>query len=222
LIAVNRSKLAQNLIRIHKVITRALDIGLEKGNEYLESGFPPEKEFAGYSCYIQCLATVLSAHHISEDIITFPAFRTVLPNAPYARLGSDHHKISMLLASVAPAIKELAGESPETSLRSVIEFLTKIHNLWAPHIYLEEQYFSSDVLNSVMSPEDQLKISLAASKHSQVHSDPAYWVIPFLLYNLEKDDRQEMASLIPRELVEEMVPVVWKEKWEPMQPFLLE
>jgi hypothetical protein len=219
--ALNRSKLAQDLVRIHKVITRALDIGLEKGNDYLESGFPPEQESAGYSCYIKCLSSVLSAHHISEDIITFPAFRTVLPNAPYARLASDHHKIEMLLASIAPAIKELTGESPETSLRSVIEILSKIHNLWGPHIYLEEQYFSSGVLNSVMIPEDQQKVNLAASKHSQEHSGPPYWVIPFLLYNLEQDDRQEMASLIPRELVEEMVPVVWKEKWEPMQPFLL-
>jgi hypothetical protein len=218
----NRLNLAQDLVRIHKVITRALDMGLEKGHDYLESGFPPEQEFAGYSSYIQCLATVLSAHHISEDIITFPAFRTVLPNAPYARLASDHHKIEMLLASIAPAIKELRDVSPETSLRFIIEFLTKIHTLWGPHIFLEEQYFSSEVLNSVMIPEDQLKISLAASKHSQEHSEPPYWVVPFILYNLERDDREVMATMIPKTLVEEMVPVVWKEKWAPMKPFLLD
>lgn len=218
----NRSNLALDLMRIHKVITRALDIGLEKGNDYLESSFPPEQELAGYSSYIHCLATVLSAHHISEDIISFPAFRTVLPNAPYARLASDHHKIEMLLASIAPDIKELSGASQENSLRSIIDFLTKIHNLWRPHIYLEEQYFSSDVLNAVMSPEDQLKISLAASKHSQEHSEPPYWVVPFILYNLEHEDRKLMEAMIPKTLVEEMVPVVWKEKWAPMKPFLLD
>jgi hypothetical protein len=220
--APNRSNLAQDLVRIHKVITRALDISLKKGQDYLESDLPPEQEFAGYTSYIHCLTTVLSAHHISEDIISFPAFRTVLPNAPYARLASDHHKIEMLLASIPPTIKELTDETAETSLRSITEILTKIHTLWAPHIYLEEQYFSSDVLNSVMVPEEQQKISLAASKHSQEHSEPPYWVVPFILYNLTREDREAMATMIPKTLVEEMVPVVWKEKWAPMKPFLLE
>jgi hypothetical protein len=42
------------------------------------------------------------------------------------------------------------------------------------------------------------------------------------LYNLTREDREAMATMIPKTLVEEMVPVVWKEKWAPMKPFLLE
>lgn len=218
----NSSNVAQDLVRIHKVITRSLDISLKKGQDYLGSGLPQEQELAGYSAYAHCLATVLSAHHMSEDLISFPAIRTVLPDAPYARLASDHHKIAMLLASIQPAIEGLTGVAPENSLWSVKDSLTKIYNIWGPHIYLEEQYFSSGALNSVLTPEEQLRISLATSKHSQEHSEPPYWVIPFLLFNLEGADRDVMASLLPKTLVEEMIPVAWKEKWEPMKPFLLE
>jgi hypothetical protein len=214
--------IALDLVRIHKVITRALDVDLNKGRDYLQTGLPQPQELAGYSAYTHCLATVLSAHHLSEDLISFPAFRTVLPNAPYARLASDHHKIEMLLASVQPAIKDLSGSTSEDGLRSIINILTKINTLWDPHIYLEEQYFSSEVMNSVLKPEEQKAISQVASKHSQEHSEPPYWVIPFILFNLEADDRATMASMFPQPLVEEMVPVVWKDKWESMKPFLLE
>ena len=218
----NSSNLAQDLIRIHKVITRAKGICLQNGRDYLESGFPPESIMAGYSSYIHCLATVLKTHHLSEDLIAFPAFRLVLPNAPYARLASDHHKIEMLLASIQPAIKELSGAKPDHGLRSIITSLEKIDTLWDPHIHLEEKYFSNDALNSIMNTEDQQRISQVVNRHSQEHSEPPYWVIPFVLYNLEGEDRQVMAANLPKDVVDEKVSVAWKEKWEPMKPFLLD
>jgi hypothetical protein len=218
----NSSNLAQDLIRIHKVITRAKGICLQNGRDYLESGVPSKRLLAGYSSYVHCLATVLRTHHLSEDLIAFPAFRFVLPDAPYARLASDHHKIEMLLASIQPAIKELTGATPANGLRLIITSLEKIDTLWDPHIHLEEQYFSSDALNLVMNTEEQQRISQVTNRYSQEHSEPPYWVVPFVLYNLEGEDRQVMANNLPKDVVDEKVPVTWKEKWEPMKPFLLD
>jgi hypothetical protein len=44
---------------------------------------------------------------------------------------------------------------------------------------------------------------------------------PFLLYNLPTEERAIIAQAMPPIVTRQLVPVVWKEKWEPMSPFLL-
>jgi hypothetical protein len=46
--------------------------------------------------------------------------------------------------------------------------------------------------------------------------------VPFVLYNLPAQERAIQARTMPSAVVEELVPVVWKEQWAPMQPFLLD
>ncbi len=53
------------------------------------------------------------------------------------------------------------------------------------------------------------------------HSGPDYLVVPFLLYNLSPEDRATMSAEMPPVVTQQLVPVVWKEKWQPMSPFLL-
>jgi hypothetical protein len=45
--------------------------------------------------------------------------------------------------------------------------------------------------------------------------------VPFALYNLPDEERAILARTMPPKVIDELVPVVWKEKWAPMQPFLL-
>ena len=90
--------LAKDLLRIHKVITRGLDMSLVKGKAYLQSGFSQPQALLGYSSYTHCLCSVLDSHHTSEDIIAFPEFRLVIPSAPYAQLAYDHNEIERLLS----------------------------------------------------------------------------------------------------------------------------
>jgi hypothetical protein len=59
-------------------------------------------------------------------------------------------------------------------------------------------------------------------EHSQEYSKPDFLVIPFLLYNLPLEDRIIFSQGMPPILTEQMVPVVWKDKWAPMKPFLLQ
>ena len=215
-----KPNLAQDLVRIHKVITRAIEVCQGRGAEYLKSGLPDPVELAGYGSYTHCLMTVLGAHHTSEDQITFPEIRKVLPSGPYARLAAEHHGIAQLLSWLPARILDLSID-PINAISGIHSTLQKVSNLWPPHYQLEEKVFNEQAINSLLSPEDQIRISQAASRHSQEHSEPAYWVVPFILFNLESDDRMTMASFFPPEIMGELVPVVWKEHWEPMKPLLL-
>jgi hemerythrin-like domain-containing protein len=215
------TNLAADLIRIHKVITRGLNVGLVKGREYSQSGFPQPQALVGYSSYTHSLASVLDSHHMGEDLIAFPKFRLVISSAPYAKLVYDHLQIETLLAPLPPIIAALPDDAHK-GLESIVDTLRKISEIWEPHIQLEERYFSEAAINAVIAPEDQRRISEAAGKYSQEHSGPPYWVIPFVLYNLERDERAIMASTFPAMIMDELVPKVWAEQWSPMKPLLLD
>ena len=212
--------LAADLIRIHKVITRGLDVCVVKGKEYLQSGFSLPQALLGYSSYTHSLASVLDSHHTGEDIIAFPEFRQIIPSAPYAKLASDHNEVERLLTPIPTAIANLSDDTHK-GLLTIVDSLRKISEIWARHIQLEEHFFSKETLNAVMAPEDQRRISEASGKHSQENSQPPYWVVPFVLYNLDREDRAMMAASFPAMIVNELVPKVWAEQWAPMKPFLL-
>ncbi len=213
--------LATDLLRIHKVITRGLDICLVKGKAYLQSGFSQPQVLLGYSSYTHSLISVLDSHHTSEDIIAFPEFRLVIPSAPYAQLAYDHNEIERLLEPLPPVIANLSDDT-HNGLVNIVVTMDKISEIWAPHIQLEEHFFSVETLNEVMVPEDQRRISEATAKHSRDNALPPYWVVPFVLYNLDRVDRAIMASSLPANITEELVPKVWAEEWAPMKPFLLD
>jgi hemerythrin-like domain-containing protein len=212
--------LAADLIRIHKVITRGINVCLVKGREYLQSGFPQSQALLGYSRYIHSLASVLDSHHTVEDIFAFPELRRMIPSAPYAKLASDHNQIEGLLTTLSPLIAELSDG--HKGLVSIVDTLRKTSEIWEPHIQLEERYFSEATLNAVVPLDDQRRISEAIGKYSQEHSGPPYWVVPFILYNLERDERAIMAATFPALILEEMVPTVWADQWAPMKPLLLD
>lgn len=213
--------MAQDLVRIHKVITRAIDVGLIKGKQYLNAGFTNTEELVGYSRYTHSLVEVLDSHHTGEDLIIFPKLHGVLPSAPYARLTAEHHQVERILAVIRPVLESLSEQSLD-GLNTIVESLEKLSQLWSPHYQVEERTFSAEAINAVLSLDDQKRISAAASKHSQEHSGPAYWVIPFILYNLLGEDRSTMEAFLPPAIVEELVPKAWKEQWEPMKPLLLD
>jgi hypothetical protein len=53
-------------------------------------------------------------------------------------------------------------------------------------------------------------------------ASPTYLAVPFLLYDLPPEEKAIQARGMPPELTEQLVPVVWKEQWAPMKPFLLD
>ena len=214
--------LAKDLIIIHKVITRGLEVGLSNGKTYLQTGFAQPQLIPGYSSYIHSLASVLDAHHTGEDLIAFPEFRKLIPSAPYLRLATDHQKIEELLEFVPSALHDLTGDTLQHGLQVLVDTLERITDVWYPHIQLEEHYFSEEAISQVMQLDRQGAISAATSKHSQEHSEPAHWIIPFILFNLDHDDRLSFSANLPPEVINQLVPGTWKDLWAPMKPFLLD
>jgi hemerythrin-like domain-containing protein len=214
--------LAQDLVRIHRAITRGLTVAVTEGTHFIRKGFPDPNIQQGFADYIPSLAAVLGAHHLSEDEILFPALKEKLSEAPYMRLSDDHQFIETSLDVVRKLIADLKSGSYKVGLGIVIEGFKRDTTIWTPHIRMEEGYFSQDAIASVMTQEEQAQISTSMAKHSREHAGPPYLALPFVLFNLSVEDRAAMVRTLPKEVMEEFIPKIWKENWAPMKPFLLE
>ena len=213
---------ARDLVRIHKVITRGLAISLESGAEFIQAGFPDLRMHHGFADYSLSLTIVLEAHHLAEDNVAFPIFKKKLPQGPYERLSATHKEIEALLVPLRRAVVDVAGDKFEASLTLLVDGLRKIAEVWAPHIRMEESIFSLEALSEVMSQEEQASLSIAMGRYSSEHATPAYYALPFVLFNLSGDDRAAMGATIPATVMDDLIMKAWKDQWEPMKPFLLE
>lgn len=213
--------LGRDLVRIHKAITRGLAVGASSGTRFLGHGFPEETLRQGFADYVRTLALVLSAHHLGEDEIAFPALKAKLPAAPYERLAADHLKIEGLLGAVGGAAGHLTEGGGDAGLRVVVDGLKGISAVWSTHIELEERHFDEKALGEVMELEVQAEVSGAMAKHSQEHAGPPFLALPFVLFNLDGEDRAGFAAALPKAVTEALIPGEWKDKWAAMKPFLL-
>jgi hemerythrin-like domain-containing protein len=218
----NLPNLAGDLLRIHRAITRGLTVGVTRGSDFVREGFPDQSLQQGFALYLQALTAVVSAHHLGEDDVAFPALKQKLPAVPYERLGADHITIETALNLMKSALPELAGANSAAAWVKVVDGLKSILAVWNPHIEVEQNAFSSTAIAGVMTPAEQAQLSIALAKHSQEHVGQPFLGLPFVLFNLAPADRAEMAATMPKMLVQELIPGEWKEKWAPMKPFLLD
>jgi hypothetical protein len=213
--------LGTELLRIHSIITRGLKISIEYGKSFAEQGYPSARMREGFINYVRSCLAVLDSHHRVEEQMAFPYFRDVIPEAPYELLTSQHQSMLPVLAQsliVVGEANEFSGNAPSDKLH----FLLKaINDIWQPHIRLEEDHFTVGRINRMVSPEEQMRLIKLFVEHSRQYSKPDYLVIPFLLYNLTPEERHAFAKGLPPVVTEELVPVVWREKWAPMEAFLL-
>ncbi len=216
------SRFAQELLRIHRVISRGLIVSVAKGTDFMQARFPDPEMRKGYTDYTRSLAAVLDAHHLVEDEIVFPYLKDKVTAVPYEQLARHHQAICALLDPAEKAIPPVAEKGLSPDLAVLLDVLRKIANLWRPHIQAEEFYFTEDALAAAVSPEEQERLSTAMAKYSQEHAAPPALTMPFVLFNLEAQDRAAMAASLPAEVVEELIPKTWKEQWAAMKPFLLE
>jgi len=212
--------LARELLRIHRVITRGLDIGTTKGTEFQRRGFPNTRLRRGYTDYTQSLAIVLRMHHLAEDEIGFPFLKEKFPSVPFERLVRDHQEMETLLETLMKAIAAVAGDSGDMNL--LVDTLRRVSAIWTPHIRVEEENFTEDAVAAMVDSADQVRLSAEFGKHSQAHAKPAFLTLPFVLYNLNTEDRALMAAQLPGVLKKVLIPFVWKNKWAAMKPFLLD
>lgn len=212
--------IARSLFTIHAVITRGLHVSLEYAGKFQAEPQLGYQYRTGFADYVHSLASVLHSHHLVEDDLTFPYLRIKLPDAPYDLITAQHQEMIPLLEELEKS-NEYWKTGNDAELRNMQSILKSISDLWHPHIKLEEEFFTIEKLDGCIPPEEQMEKIKEAAAHSQKNSGPPFLVLPFILFNLPEPARSGMKKAMPAEVIEQLVPITWKESWEPMQPFLL-
>ena len=218
----NSSELFDSFIRIHKVITRGLRVGLSRGTGFANHGFPPGSIQQGFSDYLQSLVSVLTAHHLAEDGLIFPYLRSKHLSAPYGRLTANHVSMGKLLRLAGEIIPDMAGSSPDEGIGMVCEHFRRVSEIWKPHIETEESSFTSQAFADSLTPTEQSQLNADMGKFASEHSSPPELVLPFVLFNLAGADRAGMAKTIPGPVMQDLIMKEWRPRWAAMQPFLLD
>jgi len=215
------SNIAISFYNIHNIITRGLRVSLESVQGVLQRGFQGEEGREGFFNFIRALTSVMNAHHLTEDEIVFPYFRDKLPEAPFDSLTYYHHVMVLILDEINLAVNKCSNKDQlETELRNIENDLARLNEDWPFHIQPETDEFINKA-DALVPVEEQLRLVRLFAEHDLKNAIPLYLTIPFMLYNLPQEDRKVFSQGMPAEVIQNLVPVVWKEKWESMKPFLL-
>jgi hypothetical protein len=215
----DRPNVAKDLLRIHAVISRAVEVADRSCHELLSQ----EKVIPiGFLDYIQTLAVILKAHHELEDELVFTYFKTLLKEMPFEELKEDHKKIHAELTKVMDSLEKLRMDNGDKNSRETMAgALDRIKEIWHPHIRIEEAHASVDALEKLIPLEEHIKLSAQYAHHGMEHALPPYLTVPFLLYNLEPILRKQMAKPMPKILTMFIMPFLWRRKWIKMKPYFL-
>jgi hypothetical protein len=209
------------LLSIHAVITRGLQVATEKSAAFAQKGFPDAASREGFASYLRCLISVLNVHHEAEDALAFPSFLEIMA-APYEDLTEQHRQMHHLLEKAGVEIESVAKDTdPSGALTRLNQILRGLQEIWHPHIAIEEEHFTVEKFASLLPPEEHRRMNKMFMEHMQQHTGPPSLILPFLLFNLSPEQRRYFAAEMPPEVTGQLVPVVWKQQWAPMQPFLL-
>jgi hemerythrin-like domain-containing protein len=204
-----------DLKRIHRAVSRGLAVALENCRSFAKGGFPDDTTREGFWKYCQGLEANAHGHHMIEDSLFFPYLQERLPGTDFARLTTEHQEMHRLLADMRAA-RETG------SVEGMCRALSEMAGLWQPHIETEETEFSPEVMARIMTIPEHIEMAQKSAALSQQHSQPAPIAVPFLLYNLQGDDRAHFMAVMPAEVTQQLVPIVWKDEWAAMKPFLLD
>ncbi len=214
--------IAEDLLCIHAVITRGLNVSIERGRSFAESGYPDASARKGFVAYVGSLMSVLHAHHLTESDLLFPYFRAKLPDAPFDLLTAQHRDLEPLLQEARAATDDVSAEARAgAAMARLNSLLGKIVEFWHPHIRIEEEHFSVNRAATLIDAKEHERLAKAAATHGQQHASPGHLVVPFLLYNLPPDKRHVFTRWMPPMVTRILLPVVWRRKWAPMRPYLL-
>ena len=215
------SYVSRSLLTLHSIITRALKVSIESVERFSSQGFPSEKNREGFLNYIRAFTSVVDSHHQTEDELVFPYFRDKLPAAPFDLLSSQHKLIVPILGEIRVAADKCGKEDQVgAALMDLGDALQRIDAIWHPHIRMEEEAFV-DKADALLPSEEQLRLVKLWTEHGVAHIGSPFLTVPFMLYNLTPEVREAFAAGMPKEVTQNLIPVVWKDKWESMTPFLL-
>ena len=204
-----------DLQRVHRAITRGLDVSQEHCETFVQSGFPDAATAEGFWKYCLGLEAIANSHHVAEDELFFPFLQERLPDVDFDTLVAEHQEMHNILSEMRAARE--AG-----SLAGMQRALSSMARLWHSHIAVEETEFSPEVAAKAVTIPESIELAQKAAALSQEHAQPAPLAIPFLFYNLEGEDRAYFLNAMPEQVTQQLVPIVWKDEWAAMKPFLLD
>ena len=218
----NQPNIGEDYIRFHKVMTRGLVVSLQNINEFLQVGSIEKLNREGFIKYVQSFSSVLHGHHQAEDEKIFPYSKDKLPEVPYERLISEHEIFNDGLQEINTVIDHLTSENDELdSIKLLKSGFNKIDQIWNPHIQIENTQLYERIRSLNIDLEEMIRLQKEDKKFFQEHTGPAYLVMPFVLYNLSPEDRAILTQGSPEIVAKQLLSSDWKDKWTPMQPFLL-
>jgi hypothetical protein len=214
-----KPNIGTGLLAFHAVLTRGIDNSIEQLNG--QRSVPPGEGRQGYADYLHSLSSLLHAHHVTEDEVIFPYLEKIIPDAPYDQLRADHVVMEKLIISLdEEQARWRAGH--DTALDVLVESLSDLDGRWHPHITIEEFYYDPAKLGELIEDEEHVRLLQLSREYSMKEAGPDYLVMPFVLFNLPPDVRAVVAAGLPPVVMDQLVPVTWKDKWAPMKPFLLD
>jgi hemerythrin-like domain-containing protein len=206
-----------DLLRIHRVITRALDISLQNSRiTNLTEGYQQ-----GLVMYVRVLAILLHSHHAGEDELAFPFWQTRLLGGPFDKLSEQHRQMITYLEQIEQWLAEEPATWQADTLSELAHILNDLQTLWQTHISLEEATIGPENSRQYLTPAENEQLGRQLAEHGQAHAQPNELVMPFVVYNLSDADRAEYIKLLPPVMMEQLIPFAWKAAWVPMTPFLL-
>jgi hemerythrin-like domain-containing protein len=211
------ANVGSDLVRIHKVITRALDVSIQNS----QANILAYEHQDGFAAYVRALTVLLHAHHSGEDELAFPFWRTRLPGGPFDELGEQHRQMIPLLSQIERWQESGQAAWQPTGLSEVRQTLDALQALWQTHIALEETTVGPENSLKYLTPAENEQLAIQLSQHGQAHSQPGELLMPFIVYNLSGADRDEFIKLLPPVMIQQLIPFTWKTIWSPMVPFLL-
>ncbi len=214
--------IGEDYIRFHRVMTRGLEVSLQNIDMFLQVGVIEKLNREGFIKYVQSFSSVLQGHHQAEDERIFPYFKNKLPEVPYERLTSEHVIFNDGLQEINTGIENLISENDELeSLKLLKSGFDKIDQIWHPHIQIENTQLYERIRSLNIDLEEMIRLQKDDKKFFQEHTGPAYLVMPFVLYNLSPEDRAILTQGSPDIVAKQILSRDWKDRWTPMQPFLL-
>jgi len=206
-----------DMVRIHKAITRGLDVSLQ----HVRGSTLVEDQQRGFETYVRALTILLHAHHAGEDELGFPFWRIRLPDGPFDTLTEQHRQMIAFIERIEGWLGAGPAAWQSEALSELHHALADLQALWQTHIDLEETTIGPDSSRQYLSPAENEQLARQLSEHGQAYAQPSELVLPFVIYNLSGTDREEFIQVLPPVIPQQLVPHAWKAAWSPMMPFLL-
>jgi len=197
-------------------------VAIQNVDEFLEKGVLETSNREGFLKFLQSFSSFVEGHHLVEDEKVFPYFMDKLPKVPYKGLMDQHKEIEAALQEINNGITGLRTQKDELwSLKLFKSGLGQINEIWQPHIRIEDSQLYAQVGSLKINSKEMIRLINEVSELFQEHTGPPYLIAPFILYNLSPEDRAIQAKGFPEIVIKQLVPIDWKDKWTPMQPYLL-